>query len=103
LKNEHNKKFLTNVINKATKPMEFSKKLSIWVLIACFFIICLILILASFANLTEGTAIGIGGIIMPIAVSIVGFYFNKAKAENLLKIGQNATSEDVEQVSTPEN
>lgn len=67
--------------------MEFSKKLAIAVLCVYTILIFLCVFLITFKSASLEVLLGI---VTPIPVSVVGFYYTKAKSENLLKIQQNA-------------
>lgn len=86
---------MSEIIKKLTKS-EFSKKLTVWILIIYAVIVFVMISLMAFVNFElGGNFIGILGVITAIPTTCVGFYFYKAKAENLLKIG-NSTETSTE-------
>lgn len=65
--------------------MEFSKKLVIWVLLFCFTVIvfcCYMIYITKDLTPLSELIILVSGIVM----AVVGFYENKAKAENKIKL-----------------
>lgn len=63
--------------------MEFSKKLAVGVMI----VYAVLVFLCLFCKYKFDTSVeGLLGIVTPIPVTVVGFYYNKAKNENLVKI-----------------
>lgn len=65
--------------------MEFSKKLVIWVLIFCFAVIafcCYMIYVTEDLTPVSELIILVSGIVM----AVIGFYENKAKAENKIKL-----------------
>lgn len=84
---------MAEIIKKITKG-EFSKKLTFWILsIFAILVFGMTAILAFVNPELGGSFIGILGVLMPIPTACVLQYFNKAKAENLLKIGNNQESQ----------
>jgi hypothetical protein len=80
---------MAEIIKKIVKG-EFSKRLTVWILsIFGLLVFAMTAILAFINPSLGGSLIGILGVVMPIPTACVLQYFNKAKAENLLKIGKN--------------
>jgi O-antigen/teichoic acid export membrane protein len=75
------------------KKMEFSKKIAIWVLVGYAFFVCIIIALITFFG---ADLVGVLGIITPLPVAVISFYYNKSKGENLKKIEQSFVAQDVE-------
>lgn len=94
---------MSNIITKIKKG-EFSKKLTVWILSIYALLVFTMIGLITFVNIDLGTNfIGILGIVTPIILINVGFYFNKSKAENLLKIQNSATSTEITDNTNSEN
>jgi predicted neutral ceramidase superfamily lipid hydrolase len=81
------------ILNKILKG-EFSKKLAIWIL-SIFALFCFagLGVIAFIQPDVGGSIVGIIGVVMPVPVAVVAKYYDKAKAENLLKI-ENSTTND---------
>ena len=65
--------------------MEFSKKLVIWVLVFCFAVLafcCYMIYITEDSTPVSELIILVSGIVM----AVIGFYENKAKAENKIKL-----------------
>ena len=65
--------------------MEFSKKLVIWVLVFCFAVLvfcCYMIYITEDLTPVPELIILVSGIVM----AVIGFYENKAKAENKIKL-----------------
>jgi len=78
-------------IKKFITKAEFSKKVTVWILSIYAVIVFAMMALLAFVNSDlGGSFISILGILTPIIITNIGFYFSKAKAENLLKI-ENST------------
>jgi len=78
---------------KKIKKVEFSKKVTVWILSVYAAIIFTMIGLLAFKNSElGGSFIAILGILTPIIMLNIGYYFNKAKAENILKLGNSTTS-----------
>lgn len=82
---------------KNLKNAEFSKKLLVFVefLIVALFILVTI---ATFKGLVDALVAMITGVFSLAAIAF-GFYFWKAKNENIRKYAKNLTVEDIEKVS----
>ena len=76
--------------------MEFSKKLSAWILIvyAVFVFTCLGCIVFKGSQVES-----ILGIVTPIPFAVIGFYYSKAKGENLVKLQNTTTSSPLSQTT----
>lgn len=82
---------------KNLKNAEFSKKLLVFVealIIAVFILVAV----ATFKGLVDALVAMITGVFSLAAIAF-GFYFWKAKNENIRKYAKNLTVEDIEKVS----
>jgi uncharacterized membrane protein len=77
------------IIKKVTK-VEFSKKLTIWILIVFAILVFGGTALMAFVNASIGTSfVALVGVVMPIPTTAVYSYYKKAKEENKLKIDKS--------------
>lgn len=80
---------------KAKPPIEFSKKILFVVFGVTFIIVACAIAMSYMTQSTDVYAYLIPSIFAELTIG-TGFYYNKAKAENLLKIERTTESEDEE-------
>lgn len=75
------------------KPkMEFSKLILTWVTVAVIIVVGFSMIMMWRTNDLAPLSYILGGLFVELATA-TGFYYNKAKAENLIKLGGNIDGE----------
>lgn len=73
--------------------MTFSKKMAVIVMIVYAIFAFVVLYLNAF----HGASLeGVLGIVTPIPISIIGFYYSKAKAENIVRMGTDTQEGNTE-------
>lgn len=70
------------------KKIEFSKKFAVGIMITYGILVFLMVFLSAFLQCNLETILGI---VTPIPIVVVGFYYNKAKSENLVKLQTSTT------------
>lgn len=74
--------------------IEFSKKFAVGILVGYALLVFCMVGLLTFINIELGNNfIGILGFVTPLPLAVIGFYYQKAKTENILKI-QNSKSDE---------
>lgn len=85
---------MADIVNKITDKikLEFSKKLTIWILVIFAVLVFSGMFLMAFINPEiGGSLVALIGVVMPIPTAAIYKYFTKAQAENELKISGSTT------------